>query len=253
MRSAGTFLALLLLALTFLACPSAQARPIDADLDVRSVDIDHSFSGMDLLLYGARNETGRIVVVLRGPEKRYLVRRKERIGGIWVNRKSVEFDHVPGFYAAASVAPTSTINNPRLLDALGVGSGNIPFEVSGNQKGLKSDTTVNEFRDALADQLEKSGLYRNELSPVSFMGETLFRTWLEFPKNILRGWYTAEVFLFTDGQLTSVQTIPISVSKIGFEAFTFDFAHKRPLIYGLLCVLMALAAGWGGNRMFRRG
>jgi uncharacterized protein (TIGR02186 family) len=229
------------------------AKPIDADLDVRSVDIDHNFNGMDLLLYGARNDIGRIVIVLRGPEKRYLVRRKEKIAGIWVNRKSVAFDNVPGFYAAASTSAVADIRNDQLLAALNIGADHVPMAVRKDQKHLKSDITAQEFRTALVEHLHSTGLYRTDFSEVSFMGETLFRTWLEFPRNILGGRYTAEVFLFADGKLTAVQTIPIEVSKVGFEALVYGFAHRYPWVYGLLAVMMALGAGWAGNKVFRRG
>lgn len=247
------YLGITLLCFMLVVGAPAKAKPVDADLDVRSVDIDHNFAGMELLLYGARNDIGRIVIVLRGPDKRYLVRKKEKVAGIWVNRKNVEFAPVPAFYAAASTNPLEDIRNDQLLDALDIGVKNLTLPIAEEQKHLKAESTVGEFRSALIDHLQRKSLYQLDFAEVNFMGETLFRTWLEFPKNILGGWYTAEIFLFADGNLTAVQTIPIRVSKIGFEAVMFDFAHQYPFVYGLMCVVIAVFTGWAGSRLFRRG
>lgn len=228
------------------------ARPIDADLHIRSVDIDHGFDGMDMLMYGAQSDIGRIIVVLRGPERNYIVRKKERIGGVWVNRKSVEFYKVPAFYTMAATHPFREIRNDILLSQLNIGIDHVGIEVVPWQQSIKSQETVDEFFQAFVANKEKSGLYVDEISEVSFMGETLFRTWLEFPKNIAKGWYTAEVYLFSNGQLTSVQSIPILVSKVGFEAFVYDAAKHAKAWYGLICILMALSAGWFGSKLFKR-
>ncbi len=249
-RTSFLTLCLLLSALCALLSTSASARPVDADLDVRSVDIGHDFNGQDILLYGARGDIGRIVVVLRGPDHHYLVRKKERVGGIWMNRKNVEFAEVPSFYAAAATGTAESIRNDHLLSTLDIGLEHIATpEAEGGHHG---EGTLLEFRGALMNHLAREKLYRPDMGEVSFMGETLFRTWLGFPKNILGGTYTAEVFLFNDGQLTSVQTIPIRVSKTGFEAFVAELAHRQRILYGFLCVLMALSAGWAGSRVFKR-
>lgn len=225
----------------------AQAdKPIVADLAVRSIDIDHNFIGMDILLFGARNDVGRIVVVVRGPERDYIVRKKEKIAGIWVNKESVHFDGVNSFYAIASTSPLDDVKNNQLLSALGIGVDNIRLKTS--SKNLSAD----DFRRAFIHQKQTENLYMNTISKVTFWGETLFRTVLKFPKNIEGGWYTAEVYLFNNGILSAVQSTPILVEKTGFEAFIYDIAHSYSFIYGLLCVLMAITAGWMANAIFGR-
>jgi hypothetical protein len=43
------------------------ARPLVADTFPRKINIDHNFTGTDILVYGARNGIGNIVIVVRGP------------------------------------------------------------------------------------------------------------------------------------------------------------------------------------------
>ncbi len=230
----------------------ARAEPLNADLHIRSVDIDHSFSGMELLLYGARNDIGRLVVVLRGPERDYTVWKKERVWGVWVNRKSVEFDAVPSLYHVAATNPFEDYKNDRLLERLEIGIENIDIPAKAYQSLGITEVDEEEFRKALVEHKFETGLYDPQVGLVPFMGETLFRAWLSFPKKIVRGLYTAEINLINEGQLKALQTIPIKVSKVGFEAHLFDIAHNRSELYGLLCVVLALSVGWAGNRIFAK-
>ena len=43
------------------------------------------------------------------PEKNIIVRRKDRVAGIWINTDAVEFSRVPSFYALASNRPVEEI------------------------------------------------------------------------------------------------------------------------------------------------
>lgn len=243
-----------LLILASLLLPTTlHARPIVADLAVRSVDIDHDFNGMDILLFGARNDVGRIVVLLKGENRNYTVRKKEKIGGlIWMNKDYVEFKDVPSLYALAATHPLQEIKNTELLRQLGIGLDNIPIEAVPEHHSTRSKETLQLFRQALVKDRLDNQLYSGELAPVSFWEETLFRSMLHFPKNLERGWYTAEIYLFNDERLVAVQSTPIHVSKTGFEAFIFDLAHKNRLLYGILAVAIAILAGWTASRVMGR-
>jgi len=231
----------------------AKSKPIVADLAIRSVDINHDFNGINILMFGARNDTGKIVVLLRGPDRNYIVRKKEKIGGLlWMNKKSVEFEDVSSLYAIASTNALSEIQNDNLLKRLEMSIDNIEINAIPEHHSIKSKKTISEFREAFKRLKIDSGLYDSEIQPISFWGETLFRTSLKFHKNLEDGLYTAEVYLIQDGVLSAMQSTPIKVSKIGFEAIIFDLAHKNSLLYGFLCVFMAISAGWSASKIFGR-
>ncbi len=254
--------------LVWLCGMAAHARPIISDLAVHSVDISHDFQGMDILLYGARNDTGRVIVVLRGPKKDYMVRKKARLLGIWMNRYAIEYKGVDSFYTLATSLGKhgeeqydypiafmedhlDRLKNSTQLDTLGVGLQNlhkqpIPLGAVFTQQDLD-----NFWSAFLAKQLE-TGRYNAQLLDVDFWGETLFRTVLQFPKNIEKGTYTAEIYLVNGGMISAVEVIPINVEKVGFEAWLYNLAHHQSLLYGLLCVLMASMCGWLASAMFRK-
>lgn len=223
------------------------ARPIVADLSLRTIKIDSGFTGTEILLFGARNEAGDIVVVVRGPKNSYIVRKKERVAGIWANRKEITLKGADGFYAVASNRPLADLKNDGLIDSLEIGLDNIKWNVRGDAK-INSE----EFKNAFIAKEKKSGLYSPVINEVSFIGDTLFRTIIEFPENIPRGTYTAEIYLFSDRKLVGMQSTPLLAYKSGFDAFIFDFAYQHSALYGIIAVFLALTSGWIAGSVFRK-
>ena len=233
---------------TLLAAARADARPMITDLSDRNVKITAKFSGKDILLYGARVEAGNIVIVIRGPDKKYIVRKKENIHGLWVNTESVEFKEVPEFYQIASSSELSKLEADNLLEKLGIGFNTVKFR--SNNKD--SADIVAEFEEALKTKKEADRLFYFETINLPFLEGTLFRMHINFPSKISDGIYMAEIYSFSDGQLTGMQSIPIEAKKSGIEALIYNTAHDEPMLYGLGSILIAVATGLFAGRFLKR-
>src|SRR3546814_4433780 len=87
------------------------------DVSQRSVEIYYSFSGAELLLFGAiiypdgrpPKEPADIVVILKGPSQSITMREKQKIAGMWINAASAHFRSAPSYYAMASSRPIAAI------------------------------------------------------------------------------------------------------------------------------------------------
>jgi len=224
------------------------AAPLVADLSTYRIEIDSGFNGTRLFLFGARIENGDIIVVIRGPQKDYMVRKKHRIAGVWINRQSMKFSGVPDFYAVAASKPLESLRANSALNALGIGEEALLVP----PRYGKDVGEYPQFAEAFRRQQRQQALYNASPAPIGFMAETLFKTEIAFPDRIPKGDYTAEIYLFDDGELIGMQTTPLHVSKSGFDAFVADLAHRSPTLYGFIAVLIALGAGWAAGRLFER-
>lgn len=237
---------LLLLCMFFAG--SAQASPIVADLSNYSIMMDSSFNGTRLFIFGARSANGDVVIVVRGPLKKYIVRKKEEVMGIWVNRDRVKLFNIPDYYAIASSKPLDAHNHTQLFRQLAIGH-NALFNAPSDLAGQKIYT---EFTQAfIAHQLGRR-LYFPQPFSISFMGETLFKAVIEFSDNIPPGNYNAEVYLLDNDRIVGTHVLPIRVGKVGLDAFLYDYAHHHPFLYGISAVVLALSAGWFAGRLFEK-
>ncbi|MDE3060967.1 MAG: TIGR02186 family protein, partial [Pseudomonadota bacterium] len=226
----------------------ASAAPLVADLSNYSINIDSNFTGTRLFLFGARNDNGDIVVVIRGPARDYIVRRKEEVAGLWVNRGRMKFLNVPDFYAIAASKPLPPAAQFALGRQLGIGQESLlsaPIDP-------RLQPQYAEFADAFLRHQYGRRLYMRDAGSVQFMAETLFKTVVEFPDDIPPGDYTAEIYLISDGELAGMQSMPIRVVKSGLDEFLYRSAHDTPALYGLAAVALALLIGWAAGRIFEK-
>jgi uncharacterized protein (TIGR02186 family) len=241
-------LGLALIAALLLALPgAARAQQLVADLTSHLVAITTGFTGTSVVLFGAIEGGGDIVVVVRGPERETVVRRKSRVAGIWLNTRSVAFANVPSFYAVLANKPVDDVVPANLRQVHEIGIDNLKLNPA--EKAKPADVT--EFRAALIQEQQRGGLYDKQPGAVNFLGDKLFRASLDFPATVPVGTYSIQVFLVRKGDIVAAQTTPLIISQTGLEADINDFAQNRSLLYGLVAVAMAAVAGWGATFLFR--
>lgn len=237
----------LLAALVLLLCAAApaQGQPLVADLSSHLIGITTSFTGTSVVLFGAIDGPGDVVAVVRGPARDVVVRRKSRVGPIWVNTRQATFKDVPGYYAVVASRPIEEAVPPpvRSLHQIGLSELSLPAE--------RERSYTSEFREALVRTEVEGGLFLEKVGNIDFLGDRLFRATLAFPANVPTGTYSVEIFLLRNGEVVSAQTTPLVVSKIGMDARLYDFADRQAFAYGLVAVLIAVMAGWLASLPFR--
>ena len=241
---------LLSIAVLFLAMPGAAQTPLVADLSDHQIQITTGFVGTDVLLFGTVEADSDVVVVVRGPEEETTVWRKGRYAGIWVNDRRVVFQRVPSFYAVRSSAPLGEIASDITRMRHGMGAEFLRLRSSEDEI---SETDFATFKTALIRNKQREGLFATDGEDITFLGGQLFRTRLHFPANVPTGFYDVEVFMLQDGRVNHAQTTPLIVRKAGLGADVFYFAYNYSAVYGVIAVLLAVAAGALAAFVFRKG
>ncbi|MBO9401006.1 TIGR02186 family protein [Shimia sp. R9_3] len=237
-----------------LAASALSAEEVVLGLSQDQVAITTNFDGSEILLFGAvKRETPipeeplDVVIAVSGPSSPLTVRRKERKFGIWVNTDAVEIDAAPSFYAVATSAPfTEAISNvedqrhkvsiPRAIRSVGA-----PMEVEDAQS----------FSEAVIRIRTDEGLYQLRENTVEIEQQTLFRTSIQMPANLTEGDYPTRIFLTRDGKVVSQFETVINVNKVGLERWLYDLSRNQPLIYGIMSLAIAIAAGWLASAAFQ--
>ncbi len=223
-------------------------EPLVVDLLPQRVEIDSSFTGSTVILFGVKTLPGDIIVTLRGPEAPVVVRRKRRVAGIWVNRDSVAFRDVPQYYALAASRPIEEIMEAEALGRNQIGTGHILL----NTIWMRTADEVDSFRDAVRRARARENLYAPEIGEIVVIDDSLFRATLTLPANVPTGEYVAETILVRDGEVLSRRQARLTVEKSGMSAEIYNFAKGRGALYGLIAIAAALVAGWLGGVAFRK-
>jgi uncharacterized protein (TIGR02186 family) len=254
-------LRLVLVLLALFSAPAEAADPaptetVQSDISTREISIQSNFAGIEIVIFGSIDfshtpapDEGKydVITVIRSPDEPLVVRRKEQVAGIWVNRAGRTFKRVPGFYAVLGTRPFQAITPEDTLKQLGIGFSNLEFG-----KSDQEDPTVAAYRSAVIRLKQDQNLFQEHDDGVSFIGRSLFRASVDLPANVSIGRYTTDVYLFRDGQLISKNEGTLEVSQAGFERAVSLLARDHPFVYGLIAVVIAVMVGLGGWVVFRR-
>ena len=250
-RGRAALMAILSLALM------GQAKPVLVpDVSARRIEIQYSFSGAQILLFGAiLYPRGRvperapdIAVVLRGPVQPILVREKEKIAGIWMNADSTRFRSAPAYYAVASSKPVKDLMDERTAAIYEIGLQNLQLSPG---SGALPDR-ARRFESGLVEMRRRHGVYYEDPHGVEISEGVLYRARITIPSQVPVGTYTAETFLIQDRKVIAVATRDIQIGKSGFERWVTLVSRRHEGLYGLAAVIMSLGLGWAAAMVFRR-
>jgi uncharacterized protein (TIGR02186 family) len=243
--------------LLFAPLTLGQAKPqLVPDVSQSHIEIRYSFTGAQLLLFGAilypggRVPSGDadIAVVVKGPAERIVVREKQKVAGIWMNVESARFRSAPSFYAIASSRPLSQIIDERTAAIYELGLNNLQLSPGSG----KAAEVQRRFEAGLVEQMRRSGLYFENPNGVRIRQGVLYRAQIDIPARVPVGEYTAETFLIRGGRVVSGEVREIEIEKLGFERFVARAAERWSLAYGFAAVLVSVLLGWGGSAVMRR-
>lgn len=228
---------------------SRSTAPLVVDLSSHLVAITTDFSGSDTLLFGAVDEEGDVIVVIKGPPNNVAVYRKSQVLGVWANTARQTFEGVPSFLHIASSAPIEEIAPPSVQARHQL---NLDSLIRDLPSAKASPNIAIQWKSALIEAMQNEKLYPKTVGKVRFIGGKLFRTNVSLPSNVPTGSYLIQIYLLREGEMISALSTPLIVSRVGVEADIYLLAKQHSLLYGLGAIVIALFAGWAAHVIFRR-
>jgi uncharacterized protein (TIGR02186 family) len=248
--------ALLLLAAALPLTLGASKPRLVPDVSESRIEIQYSFTGAQLLLFGAilypggrvPTEQADIAVVVKGPLQPLVVREKKKVAGIWMNVESARFRSAPSFYAVASSRPLSKLVDERAAAIYELGVQNLQLSPGPGQAA----DVQRRFEAGFVELMQRHSLYVEDPHGVKITDGVLYRASVFIPARVPVGNYTAETFLIKDGRVIAGAVRDIRIEKRGFERFVAKAAARWSLAYGLVAVALSLLFGWAAAAIFRR-
>jgi uncharacterized protein (TIGR02186 family) len=247
----------LVLALCLAAAP-ARAESLVVSLSTSRVAITSNYTGAAIVAFGAIEKDAQtiaratgydIVVTVRGPRASLVVREKEPMGPIWLNRDRQPFPDVPLYIAVLSSRRIEDITTEALRNRLKVG---LQAIVNSPDFTYFRGGADRPFREALLRLQRREGLYIEAQRGVTFLTSSLFRAPVPIPAIAPPGNYEVDVLLFSDNVMLARAQTNFELVKTGFEQQVAGIAREWSLPYGLVIAGIAVLFGWIASVIFRR-
>ena len=220
------------------------------DLSESTVEISSTFSGADILLFGAYDgqKNDDIIVVVSGQKGNIKVDKKEKKFGIWMITKSIKFLNIPKYYYIASNRKIKEITNKTEIKKRKLDLNS--FELKNDKIDYKN--LDKKWYEALKRNMKKKQFWKIEENSIKLNKNTLFRKTLSLPSNVSTGMYNVKILHYRKGNLISQEESKIKIDKTGISANIYNVAQNFSAIYGIIAVIVALFFGWFTNFIFRR-
>ncbi|MDR3476314.1 MAG: TIGR02186 family protein [Devosia sp.] len=233
-----------------------RAEDLVSTVSSANIAITSSFDGATLSLFGnVEPDEGRanvkgpydIIVVVTGPSVDRVARLKTNSYGLWMNTEQVEFNPFPTFYQVLASNPLDKVAGHDTLE-----SEKILPDAQARISAVPQSLHVERFGGELVRLMTARGLFGIREDGVRFLSPTAYVAQLTLPADISNGLFITQTYLFKDGKLLAKRGDSFAVNKTGFERFLFTSSRDYPVLYGIVCALLAVGTGWLGGVIFRR-
>jgi len=238
-----------------MAAPAA-AEKLVSTVSSAQVSITSSFDGAALSLFGSIEPDAagaeasgpyNVIVVITGPLQDRVTRIKTSTWGIWSNTDQVSFQHFPSFYAVLSSGKLENIASQLMLDQFV-----IPPEDQARATAQATGLKAERFSLELVRLMTKEGHFVVRDDAVNFLSNNAYAVNLQLPSDVVNGRFLVRTLVLKDQALVAERTESFAVRKSGFENYVFVASRQQPLLYGIVCVLLALGTGWLAGVVFKR-
>jgi uncharacterized protein (TIGR02186 family) len=219
------------------------------DLSENNIKIKTDFNGKEIIVFGILNDNQETLITIKGPVRKAVINKKERILGFWFNTKKITYNKVPNIFFIASSAkledilPTSTIIKQEL-------SFNYLLENKLSKRNFISNSSLKSWKENFIRIKKNKNLFKKYT--IKKIENKLFQTRVFFPPKSLPGEYKINVYQIKNNVILNMKEKTITLAKSGIGSKIYDFAHKNSAAYGLFTIIFAILSGFLAATMFRR-
>ncbi len=226
----------------FVLPPPAGPRDPDVKVEPSRVEMTMLYRGSSVHVSASVPTGAQVAIVLAGGERDLDLKRKGKVLGlIWMNVGDVRFEAVPSLYLLRTTCPLSQLAGPEVRERLGLG-----LDALGSRSAraaadpsLFRELARLEWRDGLWNVAEAAVTLRAAASGDTTLAEADFL----LPARTPPGEYRVRVYTFADGEAELAGEAGLRVEQAGVAALISDLAQRHGLLYGILAVVIAGAAG----------
>lgn len=232
------------------AASEATPSPAGISLDPPALVIDTFYAGRSVSLKGEVADGERVILEVLGPREDATFDVKGRVGPFWLNRGLVKVENAPSLYML--LLPDDAPDAAR-LESLGLGMGQLKTEARVAATGHNAGQLFAQFLEFK----QGAGLYLQRAGAVSYApagpGRRAFSASLDFPSALAAGEYQVIATVLREGAAPQRLEKSYLVEDGHFLGLIKGLAFSHSLLFGVLCVVIALLAGGVMGLVFKGG
>lgn len=212
--------------------------------------MDAFFDGARVHVEGQAEGAGDVLVTVVGEAHAQEFNRRLQVGPVWISSGRMRFSGVPSLWlsfssrAAGSLLARAAIQE-HLLDRQSLLS-RIRIQPEPSDPAL--------FQSEYMKRQAKAGIYAEfpesiRVQPAEGGRGLRYQFDFDWPKAAPPGSYRINVYAVSGGTVAGISSAPFEVVRVGLPSRIADFSRINAGWYGLLCILLAMGAGFGMDKL----
>ena len=218
----------------FLSLISLNTNSTSFTLDTYNIEINSSFLGKEIMLFGQKNENRDIIIIFEGNKQEANLDTKVKKGLFWVNT-SKSLSDIPSFFGIFTT-PKKSLNEIFLIPKI-----------------TEKHILISNFSEGLFQirkALKAKGLYYEEQLEES--EGNLFYKKFEIPDNISEGDIKIYFYEIFDGEILSSNEKSLSIEKKGLTSNLEKLLAEQSFFYVFILIVFSIAFSLISNLIFRK-
>ncbi|GAB4334003.1 MAG: hypothetical protein Kow0089_03010 [Desulfobulbaceae bacterium] len=225
----------------FMAAAGSWAADLELNLDPSMIQIGTFYNGSTVTATGTVPAGSEAVVRVSGKPQEIHLKKKGKAGGIlWMNIGDLTFDNAPRIYMLYTAETGKQYLADKSLDfSMPALQNRIEILPEGEDKPF--------FFNEFLKLKKKESVYAEYPQAVTYGaeqdGRRSFTVILQVPPRMSEDDYSVDLFAVQDGRVIGSTGETLRVEMISFPKKLAQLAFEKSLLYGVLSVLIAVAAG----------
>jgi uncharacterized protein (TIGR02186 family) len=237
--------------------PEAQPKVITS-ASKNVVEIGLTYSGDKIFFFGVNPVPGADLIIKLTAEKEETVKLsvKGKFGPLWMTVKQYEVTGSPFIYKIHASKPIDQIISKETAQQWELGYPAVQARIKMDLiRGTAAPEDAGIVWQGLLKIKERANLYNIVEDParLEISEGKLFKHYFRFPPAATEGRYQVESFCFVKGELVGYGKDVIEIKKVGLEHWLTQTSKNQPVLFGIMAVVIAVAAGLLVGVLFGKG
>ncbi len=244
------------LALSLFAQGAAALDPAKVRITPPVMELGTFYGGAKMHLAGIAGAGSKVIVVVRGSSGAEVFNKVGRVGPIWVNTGKVTISAAPTLLFVFSSEPVNMCLNPAFIDQYQLDLGSLKKHMQIETKAPDRDRVADDFLALKAHQQTYLITSGSVQLGAPDQGGLPYSLDFKMPRSATPGTYQVSVLECRNGEVANKSDLDLRVVEVGFPALVARLAKEQASLYGIMCVIIAMVAGFGidfiASRIFKR-
>lgn len=237
--------------LGLLSSPASALLTVKANHD--HIKVDYNYHGSTVSVKGASDPDTDIVITLSSPLSEQHLMKKAKVGGfLWMNVEKLSFENIPAVYLLKSTGkPGEMLQKDQLLQySIGYDAVRDNATMEASKSEIKDTVPWFEQFFKYKEANQQYAASDRSIEVKDEKGLQAYSTVFQWPYQAPPGKYDVNVFAVRDGEVVEYAQGEVLVEQTGVVKMLANMARNNAAMYGIISIILALAAGFGVGIVF---